>query len=136
MPAGLIARCIGASAACGAACDQALAHDAAYTSPGTDPYSESHLALLSCASVCALVARALGEGDADLELLRWCAEVCCATAAHVSAAAPDPMYMAVVESCLRCADACRCVMDDVARQAQNAIGATRDTGFQDLIGAR
>jgi hypothetical protein len=128
-----IDRCIQASELCALACEAALATDTAYTSPGTDPYSKPHLAMVSCASVCGLVSRALREGDADLELLRWCAEMCMACATpEMPAGVDSAAWNLVVRVCLRCALECNALVDAVDRTARSAIDATRDSGFQVL----
>lgn len=129
----LIDRCIQASELCALACEAALATDNAYTSPGTDPYSRPHLAMVSCASVCGLVSRALREGDADLELLRWCAEMCMACATpQMPPGVNSAAWSLVVRVCRRCAMECNALIDAVSSSARCAIDATRDSGFQVL----
>jgi hypothetical protein len=129
----LIDRCIQASELCALACEAALATDTDYTSPGTDPYSKPHLAMVSCASVCGLVSRALREGDADLELVRWCAEMCIACATpDMPPGVHSAAWSLVVRVCRRCAMECNALVDAVDSTAQSAIDATRDSGFQIL----
>lgn len=99
---------------CAAAADAALASDPSYTSPGTDRYSQLHLALLSCESTCRLTAMALSEWRGDiLDMCAWCAEVAmqcaCAARQHESDASER-----VELACLRCVAACEAVIRAVA----------------------
>ena len=129
----LLERCVRAAEACAAACGQALAADAAYTSPGTERYSEAHLALVSCESVCMLVVRALREGDGDLALLQWCAESCAQCAAgEAPVGMPDAAWSLATRANLRCAIECHDVIERISEFAGSAIGASRDTDFQGL----
>lgn len=133
MPADLFKRCIQASASSGLACERVLASDVSYTQPGAEPYDRAHLAIVGSISVCALVVGALREGDADIELLRWCAEICseCSTLTpHASVPAAD--WAAVVTASRRCARLCLEVVDRVQAAASRAIGAGCDTDFHSL----
>lgn len=129
-----VQRCIFAGELCATACGLALAADPSYTSPGTEPYSGVHLALVSCESVCSLVVRALRAGDGDLELVRWCAEICFKCA---EAAAPDSMpcgqWERVVAACRRCADSCQAVVDLLSASARDAANDTSATDPQLLL---
>ena len=130
----LLARCIRAGQECAAACEAALASDASYTNPGTNPYTSAHLTLVSCAAVCSLVVRALREGDGDLELLRWCSEVCtqCATADCPEGVAA-PAWVHVVESCTSYAGDCHKLEERISDYAQRVFRDHRDSGFQALV---
>jgi hypothetical protein len=92
--------------ACASDCEAALAEDPSYTSPGTDPYSQRHLALVTCASVCTLVAASMAEPSAHrFEMAEWAAEVC---EAYLDLQEDgDKSDMFIQESCLRCARTCR-----------------------------
>ena len=99
---------------CAAAADAALANDPSYTSPGTDRYSQLHLALLSCESTCRLTAMALSEWRGDIrDMCAWCAEVAlqCASAAREQ---ESPSSDVVAHACLRCVAACEAVIRDMA----------------------
>ena len=133
MLADLFKRCMQAAAKCGVACERVLASDESYTQPGAEPYDRAHLAIVGCVSVCALVAEALRDGDGDVELLRWCAEICaeCSTLApHSSVPAGD--WAAVVTASTRCAQLCLEVVEEVETIASRAIDAGCDTDFQSL----
>ena len=129
----LLERCIRAGQECSSACEAALASDSSYTSPGTHPYSSAHLGLLSCASVCSLVVRALCEGDGDLELVRWCSEVCaqCAAAECPDGVAADA-WAQVVEACTNYARDCRTLEERISAYAHRLFRDRSDSGFQTL----
>lgn len=101
--------CIRACRSCARAAESALSCDPAYTRPGTQPYSEYQVALVSCASTCELTARALAERRGDIqEMCIWCCEVSAACAALVRAQpAGDPL---LERACVECADACHRVI--------------------------
>ena len=127
-------RCLRASEACALACESALASDPSYTSPGTEPYSEAQLALVSCASVCTLVARALRMGDGDLELLRWCAETCSQCMAFaMPPGVPEAAWSGVVQACGQGAQACEALVERISRCAHGAIGAVHGTDFRSSL---
>ena len=129
----LLDRCIQAGDLCAAACEMALASDASYTSPGTEPYTEQHLALVSCASVCSLLVKALREGDGDLELVRWCAEVCAQCAGgQAPEGLPEAAWMHVVRASHRCANECEAVAARISSFTQQAFGRRRDSDFHPL----
>ena len=130
----LLERCIQAGETCVAACERALASDASYTSPGTEPYTQAHLTLVSCVSVCSLLVRALREGDGDLELARWCAEICSAcAAAEAPPGVSEAAWTPVVRACTRCAGECEAVVARISSFARQAFGASRDAEFQALV---
>lgn len=125
-----VKRCVYAAELCSMACEVALGADPSYTNPGTEPYSDAQLALVSCASVCTLVARALREGDADLELVRWCAEICVKSAATAPLdGAPADQCRLVVDACRKSAAACNLLIDSISQSTRNAF-AWRDTDVQ------
>lgn len=130
----LLDRCIQASESCAAACEMALASDASYTSPGTEPYSKAHLALVSCASVCSLLGNALRAGDGDLALVRWCAEICAHCAAGgAPEGVPEAAWTRVVHASTRCAAECEAVAARISSFVQQAFGKHRDSDFQQLV---
>lgn len=127
----LFGRCIEAGERAAAACEMVLASDDAYTNPGTDPYSTAHLALVSCAATCSLLVRALQEGDGDLELVRWCGEICCQCAtADAPEGVSEPVWTLLVHACTRCASACEWVAESISSFAGQACGGRCDTDFQ------
>jgi hypothetical protein len=132
----LLERCILAGQECAAACEAALESDASYTNPGTNPYTSAHLTLVSCAAVCSLVVRALREGDGDLELVRWCSEVCtqCATADCPEGVAADA-WVQVVDACTRYATDCRTLEERISQYAHRVFRDHRDSDFQALVQA-
>ena len=132
--ASFLRRCISAAEVCAAACELVLAADPSYTSPNTNQYSEAHLALVSCTSVCTLAARALREGDADLELLRWAGEISskCACAARPDGV-PDEQWAVVVAACRRCASHCRAVIERISGAARDALGEGLDSGLMSIV---
>lgn len=133
MATDLFNRCIQASAACGLACERVLASDVSYSQPGDEPYDRAHVAIVGSISVCALVTGALRDGDGDIELLRWCAEVCCECASltpHASVPAAD--WATVVRASTRCAQLCLEVVEQVETVARRAIDAGCDTDFHSL----
>jgi hypothetical protein len=130
----LMARCVEASDLCVAACEGVLATDPSYTSPGTEPYSEAHLAMVSCASACSLLSRAMRAGEADLELVGWCAEICLQSSALPKpAGAHAAAWTLVVRACRRCARACQAVVERISVTARDVIDASRDTDFQPTL---
>ena len=123
-------RCAYATDLCSMACEVALAADPSYTSPGTEPYSEAQLALVSCASVCTLLARALRGGDADLELVRWCAEICVKCAATDGPdGVPAAQWGLVVNACRKSAALCNLLIDSISQCTRSAL-SWRDTDVQ------
>lgn len=133
MSADLFERCLRACALCASACERVLASDPSYTSPGTEPYEHSQLALVSCASVCRLVATAVRVGDGDLELLRWCAEISleCSTL-DLNESVPGSDRVALVDACTSCATACSALVEQVEMLAGQSILGGRDTDFEAL----
>jgi hypothetical protein len=131
----LKASCIEACDQCAEACEQGLATDDSYTSPGTEPYGQVHLALVSCASVCRLVSAALRDCPGlALDMVQWCAEVCvqCSGTANPDTVADDA-WDRVVEACLACAGACESLLRPVRRSAREvlvACGSREDSDFQ------
>ena len=99
----LIKACRMACLNCVRECESALARDPLYTQPGTRPYSENHLALVACASVCQLTASALAELTPEtVELVAWCSEICCSCAGMQQADA----QLSTRNVCAQCAKTC------------------------------
>lgn len=70
----LIGRARTACEECASRCGEALAQSVL---PGTAPYTEHQIALLTCASVCQLTATGLnGQGRHIREMVSWCRDVC------------------------------------------------------------
>lgn len=130
MSADLLERCIRASTLCAKACEAVLAADVSYTTPGTKPYDRVHLALVSCTSVCSLLVRALQENEGDLELLRWCAEICAQfTVLSPHESVPAAQWSEVVRTTAACAGVCLEIVDRVVLAARQTIGASQDTDY-------
>jgi HPt (histidine-containing phosphotransfer) domain-containing protein len=104
----LRARCVAACEECVSACEAALRSDDPSASPGAGPYSALHLSLLSCSSVCAVVASSLAGGLGNAaEMARWCAEVCRTCRAIVLQPDPgQPVRAEVAAACGHCEKAC------------------------------
>ena len=90
-------------------------------------------AALTAIGVCQAPAQELREGDGDLELVRWCSEVCtqCATADCPEGVAVDA-WVQVVDACTRYATDCRTLEERISRYAQRVFRDHRDSGFQAL----
>lgn len=101
----LIGRARAACEECASRCEEALAQSVL---PGTDPYTQHQIALLTCASVCRLTASVLnGQGRHIREMVSWCRDVCKACADMQDMRHPN--WASVLVGCLPCADACGAV---------------------------
>lgn len=117
---------------CASRCEEALAES---VRPGTDPYTEHQIALLTCASVCRLTASELfGRGRDLREMVSWCRDVCKACADMQDMR--HPKWASVLVGCLSCADACGAVAraakseeQDDACQGWPESGAYDPSGF-------
>lgn len=127
---GWLERCIWAAEAAAAACEMALELDVSNTHAGAPPYTKAHLALISCASVCSVLVRALRNGDADPAMVRRCAEIChqCAGGEPPCGLSPATWTL-VVRACARCASDCSSLADGSRSTDLQAFGASHDTDF-------
>lgn len=112
------ARCKQSCEDCARECELALEQDPDYTQPGTEPYSERHLALVACVATCTLTAAALREGKADAELVLWCAETCrnCTSTVEMSSSA----WSRLLDACLACSVACEAFAGALSHQMEIA----------------
>jgi hypothetical protein len=79
------------------------------------------------------VARALREGDADVELLRWAAEISSTCVCTVRPdGMPDDHWAVVVSACHRCTIHCRTLIDHISEAARDAIQEGLDSGLMPI----
>ena len=93
---------------CSSLCEAALENHGGSASPGAKPDSALHLSLVSCSSVCSIVASSLaGDLGNAAEMARWCAEVCHTCRDIVSDAKREGQALdEVAASCAECVQAC------------------------------